>query len=377
MRRILLFDMDNVLVTPRGYHLALTETVERVSRSIGLPPLRVTREQVTRFEASGASSEWDSSAICAALLLAHVWRDHPDVRLPDAPPLPGDLRTRDDLPDLDRFLELFSRQGETADPRGRAGQLLLSEHPRLSAAQREVLHELLAHARDIEHSLTHRLFQELVLGTKLFVETYRIPPALQVETGYLLAHDEPGVGPDLQDALRRWLAVDGHGAAVFTNRPSLWPDGSRGTPEAEQGTHVVNLPGLPVVGLGGLRWLATSLGLSDAEAYLKPSPVHALAAMLAATGGPVATALEQAASREASWSALDGAAVWVFEDSDWGLRSAVAASELLAARGVKVSLRLCGVTASPSKQARLRAAGAEIFDTLPQALATVDGLRPD
>jgi hypothetical protein len=66
--------------------------------------------------------------------------------------------------------------------------------------------------------------------------------------------------------------------------------------------------------------------------------------------------------------------VWVFEDSDWGLRSAVAASELLAGCGVTVSLRLCGVAASPSKQGRLRAVGAEIFESLPEALATVDGL---
>ena len=408
MNRILLFDMDNVLVTPRGYHLALSETVTRISRLLGFTPLHLTPEQVTRFEACGATSEWDSSAICAALLLAEAWKRDPDAALPAGPPLFDPADAGHGRVDLDHFLDLLAAQTETARPLQRAEGLILAQNPFVTGRQRAVVHDILTHARDIERSLTHRLFQELVLGSDLFARTYGLTPALSVQTGYLVAHDRPGVGPREQRALERWLAREGNSAAVFTNRPCLAPDGSGGTPEAEQGTRVVNLPGLPIVGLGGLRWLAASRGLSDPEAFLKPSPVHALAALRAACGEPLTAALAAAATLVETdaaalspaatpvetdaaalspaatpvetdapapgWSALDGATAWVFEDSDWGLKSATDAANLLARHGVRLSLHLCGVAPQPAKQTRLQAAGARVFDDLPLALRTVDGI---
>jgi hypothetical protein len=198
---------------------------------------------------------------------------------------------------------------------------------------------------------------------------------LALARGYILAHDRSGLLPDELSALRRWLAGPGRGAAVFTARPSRAPDGAGGTPEAEQGAAVAGLPELPVIGLGGLRWVAQQRGEQDPERFLKPSPVHALAAVAAAAGAPLVDALHAAAAlavegrAAAFWRALEGAEVWAFEDGDWGLRSAAAAARILAAHGVSVALWLCGVTASAGKAARLKDAGATaVSATLGEAL---------
>lgn len=81
---ILLFDMDGVLVNPRGYHRALHETVRLAGISTGIGAVDLEDEQVTQFEALGISSEWHSSALCMAVMVlekqagfAHLNNPHP------------------------------------------------------------------------------------------------------------------------------------------------------------------------------------------------------------------------------------------------------------------------------------------------------------
>ncbi len=86
--KILLFDMDGVLIEPRAYHMALRETVTMVGHALGYRNVSLTQVVMEVIESVGVTCEWDSAAICSALLLQRAWKVFSDISLPPAPPLP-------------------------------------------------------------------------------------------------------------------------------------------------------------------------------------------------------------------------------------------------------------------------------------------------
>ena len=72
--KILLFDMDGVLLESHGYHLALQETVRYMAKVLGLEDLSLSDDDIATFEAGGITNEWDEAAISTALLLEAVWK---------------------------------------------------------------------------------------------------------------------------------------------------------------------------------------------------------------------------------------------------------------------------------------------------------------
>ncbi len=379
--KILLFDMDGVLLEPRAYHRALSETVSLVAGALGFHAVRLSREDIACFEAAGVTNEWDSAAICAALLLRRAWQADPSRRLPPAPPLPQNTPLALDPPDFQDFFRAPAmRAPADLPPLERAERALLAEGNLPSPQHAQTLRELLQGARSAAGAITHRLQQELVLGSRSFTETYGLPPALNVP-GYLHSEDRPTLDAASNERLKEWLRTSGHGAAVLTNRPSLGPDGGQAspgghvdTPEAEIGLRAAGLQGLPILGAGELRWLAGERGRPP-QTFLKPSPIHALAALLAAAGVPVPHALRLAAAlaldgeRDPLWERLQGAQAYIFEDAAKGLASLRAAQAELAARGVALEARLLGVTDSREKASALREAGGLVFASLAEALA--------
>jgi len=371
--KIFLFDMDGVLLEPRGYHEALIETVELVGRALGFRELAITKADIEVFEAAGVTSEWDSTAICTALMLRDAWAISPDNLLPSAPPLPQ--LAMHDLPPPD-FQTFFGSRRMAPVQRSRPTQLaeqsLLSDGTAYTEAQVSALQALLRGARSPLGSLTHLLFQELVLGSQLFQDTYGVDSQLSAE-GTLLTRDRPTLPPQARNRLLAWLEVPNHHAAVFTNRPSQPPQGSTGAPEAELGLEVSELKALPVVGRGGLAWLEEQRGLAP-DALLKPSATHALVALRRAIGDSPGVALHAAAALaldqedDPGWGNLEGAEITVFEDSAEGLESVAAARAALAGAGISVQTTLMGVTQSPLKRRSLEAAQADVFPSLVEAL---------
>lgn len=372
--KILLFDMDGVLLTPYGYHRALQQAVALMAGALGFQGVELAQTDIDTFEAMDVTSEWDSSAICAALLLRQVWQIAPELAWPPQMPLPA--VPQHDLPAPD-FQALARQIGQPTlrdrPPLARAEVLLVDGDHTLSESQRATLREILRHAHHPESSLTHRLFQELVLGSAVFTRTYGLPDGLNSES-YLLTHDIPALSEEIQARLHGWLDHPAHRAAIFTNRPSLSPDGKSGTPEAEMGTQCAGVAQLPVVGLGALFWLAAQRQCPP-QTYLKPSPVHVLATLRCALGTPLAEALEAAArltdngQDDGGWQPLHGANLWAFEDSAIGLRGARAACDRLAGIGIAVELALCGVTTSEIKRPALAETGAQVFPDLGSALS--------
>jgi phosphoglycolate phosphatase-like HAD superfamily hydrolase len=373
--QVLLLDMDSVLLTPFGYYRALQETIRLVATTLGYSGRRLTHDEIERFEAAGVTSEWESSAICACLLLRHAWQAGVEVDLPDTPPLPAVEPHGLEWPDL---LDFFARMGDAqteSRPLQRAESLLVASEPDPGHAAR--YRQLLRRSRRIEGSLTHRLFQELALGSSEFQHTYDLEPYLHCPS-YLFEYDESCLPAAHQAQLLTWLDRPGHRAAIFTNRPSTPPDGHFDTPEAELGRRVVGLEPVPIIGSGGAGWLASLHGL-DIEAYLKPSPVHALAALAVLSTGDQASALRAAhelfsGNRNPVFNDLRNARVFVLEDSVKGLRSASKARDHLAEHGIDIDLVLLGVSPSGPKRERLEAYGVPVSDNVSQALMHVPGV---
>ncbi len=193
---ILLFDMDGVLLVPAGYHLALQETVATIGRALGFSKAHLGTETIAQFEAAGATSEWDSSAICAVLLLIRLWERYPHGRLTarslSDPHTPHDLPA----PDFHAFARSLAETGPVhTPPLPRAETLLIDHAPDWSPTQIAHLRELLQGAREIDRSITHRMFQEFVLGSELFNQIYGLSPLFSL-AGYLETCDQPAL--DLQ-----------------------------------------------------------------------------------------------------------------------------------------------------------------------------------
>lgn len=373
---ILLFDMDGVLLEPHGYHLALQETVALVGRVLGYAGVELMAEDIVALEAAGVDSEWDSSAICAVLLLETLWANDPSVALP--PTLSGQANPLHSVPspDFRSFTQALSQEGSRGvPPLERAERWFLRSTDSRTSEQNQAIHHILRTARQIDGSLTHRTFQELVLGSRLFAETYGLQPSRDTQS-YLAQYDRPTLSSQQSADVLQWLQDAGNRAVIVTGRPSRPPAGHLGAPEAEIGAQCAGLATLPLLGQGGLQWLS-SRRRCDPEAYLKPSPVHTLSALRLALGDPLSDAMEAAAGLaldnqvDAAWEELDGARVYVFEDTAPGLESICGAEGALREAGVSMELSLYGITDQGPKRQALEAVGATVVPSLPAALSSL------
>lgn len=374
---ILLFDLDGVLLNSAGYHRSLQETVRHLARGLGFGDRTLSRDDIELLEALDITAEWDSSAICAALLLIAARRVDPAAGLPRRPP----ILERPDLglpfPEVQAFLRTIDR-AESADPVEAARQAMLRH---LDGSAPEVAREALALLADARHpgrSLTFWLIQLFNLGSERFQSIYSLNPGLQTES-YLERYDLPTLTDEERAALRAWLNIPDRWAAIVTNRPSA-SSGVFHTPEAEIGTAAAGVADLPRIAAGDLGPAATARGL-DPQAFLKPRPVHLLAGMLRALGVEAGEAVEAAiglaegADAPAVWSRLDGARVRVFEDAAKGLVGARAAARVLADHEVRIVLRLYGIAESEIRSQMLGEAGAQIFPHVREALRGAGVLR--
>ena len=352
--QLILFDMDGVLLEPRGYHTALQTSVKHIGQALGVPQTELTEDQIARFEALNITNEWDSVAICAAIILIHVWQFDPHLRLDVIEPCPCFISDR--KPNFDSFLKLFPDGGDI--PGETAYAFLLDHHPWLNEDHRAHLWTILSQCRDIYQSLTLPSHQENVLGSVTFHDHYCLPPRFETHS-FLSKYDRPLMSDQQDILLKEWLKLPHHKAGILTNRPSRTPDGYLSSPEAELGMTLIGLEDLPYIGSGVLAWFAVNNCQLPDHALLKPNPVHALTLLQRCLGHPLITSLTRAVSLwqgqadKQDWQLLDNAKIVVFEDTVKGLQSIKAACELLEALGIHVDCRLVGVGKNPIKLAAL------------------------
>jgi len=371
--KFLLFDMDDVLLKPGAYHRALMQTVRLVAAALGYGELNLSQADIQAFESAGVYSEWDTSAICTALMLETAWNFDAAIQLPATVKVEQGRLLPMHAPEFSRFASrLKAPDLQDLRPLARAEHLLLYNQQRFTPSQSAQISSILQTARAADGSLTHCTFQELVLGSAVYSQTYRRPAVLDAQS-YLQSYDVPLLQPASVMSIRRWLEEPSHTAAIFTSRPSLPLPGVFSTPEAELGAALVGLENLPIIGLGSLLWLSQHRQAGQ-QAFVKPSPVHVLSALLLALGYPHLTCLQEAAALALDgaasfiWQELQGAEIAVFDDSPAGLGSAVSARACLAAAGLSLSMDLFGIASNSQKVAALESLGAQTYPDLTAAL---------
>ena len=337
-KEIIIFDVDGVLIESHGYHKAFKDTVRLGAKELGFD-VRLSDEDIARFEGMGISSEWHSSAACMAVLL---------------------INGRFDLSPLFAFIK--------------REQAKIPVRIRLENAVRNMAKEasvdparpvaLIRNSETIQ-SFPFDMFQEMILGSTGFEEVYGMKSSLDVES-YLYKFDKPLLGADVRDRLFSWLQHPARGCGIMTNRPS------RKMPDAKHAQKLTGREQIPVAGYGEMNWLAKKFG-GEAANYSKPSPIHALAAVLGSFGKKSdACLLEAHAATKGKISEditrLDGYEFTVFEDTPAGIMSAGAMGDLLREHGLDVKVNKIGITNSPVKGGYLEAQGAQVFENVNDAL---------
>jgi hypothetical protein len=366
MIKVILLDVDGVLVHHGGYRAALHATLNHFAGLMGLSHFDFPEEKLSELEKRGIFSEWDM----VPLLLATLWNDilsrHP------IQPLPADLFSA--AVEIGRNINGYMPR-ELIIPEF---ELIAGQYPAEAALQNgcfpfipiDLRTNLLSQSRNVNFSQTMRLFQHYTLGSRVFSETYELP--VEVETdSFLLTHDRSNIN----DSIRARLCQPNIYLAGLTARPSTPPrevgDSHFGyAPEAEIALELVGLADIPLIAFGKLEYLAAQRGL-DPGALIKPSPVHALAATAAALTGNEWGGLQSAGD----WfqkGQLNGIfkelprafELYVVEDTLGGIRSTQSAGEILQQAGFDVTIRPLGLTSgSASKVEAFTQAGVPHYES--------------
>ncbi len=367
--QILIFDMDGVLLEPKGYHRALQETVRLTSLSLGFEAFTLLPEHIARFESIGISNEWHSSAFCMALMVIELLKQglqfDPGTELdpPNFAPRPLKLQ-------MESALSLIDRQ-PIERPAIKRAVKAIDGIARKEGVDPDVVISIVHNSESVEHSVTFNVFQEFVLGSTIYEQTYGKEPQLK-DDSYLTMYDRSLLGHETREALLSWLEDPLHCAGIMTNRPSNSLLRRHGTPEAELGAALVGLDHLPIIGSGEMKWLAESK-LEDVGTLLKPAVYHGLSAILAASGLPIEESLLGSYSAisdegDLDFSYLDNGSVFVFEDTPAGILAVETAGEALHSRGIRIQVEKIGISSDPIKQKALDQVGAMAWDSIDEAL---------
>lgn len=372
--KILLFDMDGVLLQSLGYHIALQHTVEKVGRTIGCEHASLSEQHIAGFESHGMTCEWHSAALCTSYLFLQAKWHQPDLTYPISLQLDTPILLQDGLdpaPLFDALVEFPSGQ----QPQLHRAVSVMASVAANAGLPADEYAAIVAECENPSCSLTFRCFQEMVLGSQYYQQTYHLPSALDCQS-YLSLYDRILISETSREELSGWLNSPDHYAAIITNRPSSQIPGTASTPEAELGAKLVGLQQLPLIGFGEVFWLSQQVG-QESTGLNKPSPVHSLAALQAALGTSLPESMKRAYQivqdpyYSEGWQQLAGADIYLFEDTITGVISLEKAYSVLTAAGIKPNIHKLGITDNCNKQTALKQWGAANFSDINLALKQV------
>lgn len=390
---VLLFDVDGVLIEDGGYYAALIKTLDYFNRLLGADPIVFSAPDRDQFQSRGYVNEWDLCPLCAGILLLETLARQPERTLTSAPfedfmrqlrgaPVPQ-------LRDVARpYLEQIDRaQGK---PVKRAHDALLKTLAQLPlredtrTATENLLHEMFSQTHDIERAPVTQIFQEFVIGSELYAESYHLPPRFN-EPSVLIIEDRPLISAASMQKLAEWAQLDRAQVCVYTARPSLPPADDPDhiphigySPEAELGMQLLDMH-YPLIATGRVQWLAAKVKVPF-ESVTKPAPIQALAAIGAAVTHEEANSLLAAHAlmsrgeligplaqlRPVRWADTSSnntelhdppdrstVHVWIVEDGILGMQATHGAIDLLKRSGLDVQAHAIGIAAGGPKAAAL------------------------
>ena len=390
---ILLFDVDGVLIEDGGYYAALIKTLDYFNRLMGAGPIAFEAPTRDQFQSRGYVNEWDLCPLCAGILLIETLARQPGLRLTPAP-FEDFLRqfrgaAVPQLAEVARpYLEQIDRaQGKPAE---RARDVLLNALAQLPvredtrAATAALLHEVFSQTHEVDHAPVTQIFQELVIGSQLYTESYGLPPRF-TEPSLLITEDRSLIDDVAKRKLAVWVQADQAQVCIYTARPSLPPadDPDRTlhlgySPEAELGPQLLDMS-YPLIATGRVQWLAAKVQVPF-ESVTKPAPIQALAAIGAAITHEEANSLLAAYTLVAHGELMGplaklkdrGVHVWIVEDGILGMQATHGAIGLLKRCGLDIHTHAIGIAAGGPKAEALAPLSEVVLPDVNAAVAYIE-----
>jgi hypothetical protein len=373
---LLLFDVDGVLVYDRAYRAGVTAVLNYFGGLLGRARPVIDEAAIEAMHAHSYTNEWDMCPFGVGIMLIESLARVPGIRLAAAPPIEFLRQVQAAHPDRFPFEQYLNQTDQfTGNPAARALAVLLAASDRLIGNDHNrqlaqaFVRELLADPYNLARTITTQVFQEHVLGSTAYEETYGLPAHFDLP-GLLHTEDRPALLPAGKCAIDA-LAQSGRAqVCVFTARPSLPPAdvvdrsalrAAGYSPEAELALQLIDLQGYPLIAMGRMLWLSQHIN-RPVETLTKPAPVQALAAIAAAVTRHEAASLT-AAYRLIAQSELtepfaslrsEPLHVWVFEDARPGLQAARGAVELLCQHTIDAHFHGIGIASGGPKADALK-----------------------
>jgi hypothetical protein len=373
---LLLFDVDGVLVYDRAYRAGVIAVLDYFGSLLGRSSPVIDEIAIETFHAHGYTNEWDICPFGVGILLIETLARSSATRLVAAPPLEflRQIRAVEQAREpFEQYLDQTDRGAGT--PSARALAVLLSAADRLIGDEHNrrlaqaCVRELLADPYDLANALTTQLFQEHVLGSTAYEETYGLRARFDLPS-LLYTEDRPALLAAGKRTIDRLSQAGRAHVCVYTARPSLppsdapdrWTPRATGySPEAELAVSLVDLLDYPLMAMGRMLWLAQQLD-RPVETLTKPAPIQALAAIAAALtkreAASLTAAYRLAAHGELAepFASLRGQPVdvWVVEDAVPGLHAARRAIDLLRTFDIDARLHGLGIATGGPKAAALQ-----------------------
>jgi len=370
VQHLLLFDVDGVLIEDGGYYAALIATLDYFNALLGAGPMVFGLPDRDQFQSRGYVNEWDLCPLCAGILIVETLARHPDLALHPAP-FEDFMRqfrgvTVPQLKDVARpYLEQIDRL--PGKPVERARDMLLDALTHLTLRQdtrtatKHLLREMFSQTHDVDYAPVTQIFQEFVIGSKLYAESYHLPPRFAAPS-VLATEDRSLISAAAQAKLAEWAAADRVKVCVYTARPSLPPADDPDhtshlgySPEAELGMQLLGMD-YPLIATGRVQWLAAKVNMPF-ESVTKPAPIQALAAIGAALTREEANSLLAAQALMARGELIRPLThltdrtthVWIVEDGILGLQATHGAIDLLKQNGLEIHAHAIGIAAGGPK----------------------------
>lgn len=339
---VFLFDVDGVLVDPRGYVAGMIKTLEMLRAKHGVPKQHSevacipNEKDIKNFEAIGIHDVWDATCILFAILNCDL--------------------------DLNEFITHTKNQTLAGAHPPQVALKVLSE---LCPEKNPLLTSILTDTRDVYKNYITRTCQNIILGSKEFENCYKLKSEIDGES-LLTTLDTPLLSKNSADTVLKLTAEHKIYAALYTARPSRPPIGDTAgySPEAELAAHLVGLAKLPLVGMGTMQWLAKEAGLQPEE-LTKPNTTQALSAIIAAlNGGDIFEASKESLKitrgecefNQSFFSSYKNHCiqVFVFEDTVAGLIPLKKIEQLFADNGFNLTLIAYGIAKNDDKKTSLK-----------------------
>lgn len=396
----LLFDIDGVLINPSGYRKAVYDTTSYFLNKLGFAKISINEEIITTFESIGITSEWDIIPLYLLIVTElSLIENQTDNTLDNIQDCYNFFRKYEFQPEQKEIIStVLTLKGFLQDGVSVCDSLVNQNFENKSihvfknvrSTMSWIISEWLIESRNILKSEILQYFQNLILGSELFHEITGLDWIIESEP-YLVKYDSPLLLDEVRNKISNLNSKGNIFPSVITARPSSFPNGHTlensqlNFPEAELALKCLKLEHIPCVGFGALEFLGKEKDGSG-DQFVKPSPVHAMTAILISSGMDIVDALRLSYDyifNERHKQIVDYLSgftppinVRIFEDSIIGIQSLATVCEQLTNNGLPINMIAYGISTQQIKIDALIKENAIIYPTINEAFsACVDILR--